>query len=226
MTLGPFVAEYLGKPNVGTNQVNAGECVGLVMKYITSQGIPWFPGNAKDLYANASPEYFDKIKGQIPQEGDIAVFNEAWGNGLGHTGIIVNASSQSFTLFEQNNPYGSPPRIGGHPASHYGTIIGYLRIKGGEVNLTPTDVSDIINFFYGRGARQNELDTYAINNPPMALIKQIMQDSPVTKLKAQVAELERSRDQDLYPEIERLRASKADPDAIALKDLIKKVVKE
>lgn len=225
--MSPFVAEYLGVPNVGTNQVNAGECVGLVMRYVLSKGIPWFPGNAKDLYANASTKYFDKIpKGQVPREGDIAVFDKTWGNGLGHTGIIVTALPQSFTLFEQNNPYGSPPRIGRHPASHYDTIIGYLGLKGESVDrLSPSDVSLIIRAFYDRDARQDELDTYAVNNPPMAIIKEVIA-GPLAELKAQKAELERSRDKDLYPEIERLRASKADPDAIALKELIKKLVKE
>lgn len=46
------------------------------------------------------------------------------------------------------------------------------------------------------------------------------------KRTADADELERERDKVLYPEVERLRASVADPDAIALKELIKKIVKE
>ena len=79
-----FIAKYAGVPNIGTNRVNAGECVGLVMKYITDKGLPCFPGDAKDLLNTAPDEYFIKIlksSGELPQEGDIAVFNKQWGGG-------------------------------------------------------------------------------------------------------------------------------------------------
>lgn len=98
---------------------------------------------------------------------------------------------------------------------------------GGAMNPKPEEVSYVFDKVFGRPARQDELNTYITHGWP-TLVKAVLEsnESLIRKHKAVIDELERSRDKDLHPEIERLRASKADPDAIALKELIKKIVKE
>lgn len=131
-TLEQFINENKGKPNVGTTPGNTGECVGLIMKFAMENGCPQFWGNAKDLYANAPIEYFEKIPNSpnaYPVSGDILIYDYTWGGGFGHTGIIVSSDpkSDSYTIFEQNLPFGATPRI--ETRNNWSGVIGWIRIK-------------------------------------------------------------------------------------------------
>jgi hypothetical protein len=163
MNLASLATQLATEVRVGTNSVNFGECVGLVMKYITSLGLPWFPGNAKDLLNNAPPESFQVVQNdednlsQLPQPGDVVVFSKVWGNGFGHTGICMSATPLSFTLLEQNNPVGSAPHLVTHPASHYDTVLGWLRpITKGDVPMPNED--DVVMVLADRGVAASDAE--------------------------------------------------------------------
>lgn len=106
-------------------------------------GVSWVNsigyGNAKDIYANASTTYFDKIpytKGFIPQQGDIGVFDatpapgytNTFNNPYGHTGVIDSANTTSYAMVQQESGTGTPPRLATWLWS-YRPPIGFLRPK-------------------------------------------------------------------------------------------------
>lgn len=137
MTLQAFIDKYTGVAGVGNTRENTGECVGLVMVWTASKGLPHTWGHAKDLLANADRNAFQVIANSEtnhPQPGDVLCWNGRWGGGYGHTGIVVSADASTFTLFEQNNPTGSRPRLVKH--ANYSNVQGWMRPinnQGGEV---------------------------------------------------------------------------------------------
>lgn len=125
--LNKFISDYTGKPNVGTNSENTGECTGLVFTFLTTVlHAPFFYGNAKDLYDNAPAIYqkFVNTPDAIPQEGDIMVWNKNMGSGFGHTAIVTSANINTFTVFEQNTNI-KTPHTNTYP--NYTNVIGWLR---------------------------------------------------------------------------------------------------
>ncbi|OAE01849.1 CHAP domain-containing protein [Arthrobacter sp. OY3WO11] len=130
MNLDAFIAKYTGVPKVGNTPENTGECVGLSMVWTASQKLPHTWGHAKDLLANADRKAFDVIANSptnYPQPGDVLCMDRRWGGGYGHTGVVVRADVNTYTLFEQNNPKGSAPRVVAHP-NYYG-VQGWMRSK-------------------------------------------------------------------------------------------------
>lgn len=165
--LDSFITTYAVPQRVGTNEANFGQCVGLVMKYFTDLGLPWFPGNAKDLLQTAPQAFYDVIINntsnttQLPAKGDVVVFSSVWGNGYGHTGICVAASPTSFTLFEQNNPIAATPHMVNHPQSHYATVLGWIRPRAilKDMTIQNRDEGKALYFLvYGRIATDAEAD--------------------------------------------------------------------
>lgn len=132
MTYQEYKSKYLGV-KCGNTPQNMGECVGLVSLWMDNLNIPHEWGNAKDLLANANTQFVDVIYNdpknlnQYPTQGDIMVFNATWGNGMGHTGIVDEATGKDFILFEQNNPAGNPPELIGHKS--YSGVLGWLHPK-------------------------------------------------------------------------------------------------
>lgn len=60
-------------------------------------------GNAKDIYANWSTKYLDKIpRGNAPKLGDIVVMNGNIGGGYGHTGVVVGIDGGNITIYQQD----------------------------------------------------------------------------------------------------------------------------
>lgn len=117
MTLQEFINKYTGQGNVGNTPQNMGQCVGLVSLWMDNLGVAHEYGNAKDLLTNADTNKFTityndfNDVNQFPAQGDIMVWDNSWGNGFGHTAVIVAADGTSFRCFEQNditnsNPYG------------------------------------------------------------------------------------------------------------------------
>lgn len=143
MKLQAFIDKYAGQANVGDTPENTGECVGLIEVWLNEQGHPanvW--GNAKDLLANAGPEFvvISNTADNYPLPGDILCFNGRWGGGFGHTGVVTSANVDNFTLFEQNNPTGSAPHLVDHP--NYSNVQGWMRLKnnqGGEEVIQDLD---------------------------------------------------------------------------------------
>lgn len=130
MTLEEFVTKYSGK------KVGSGQCGDLVRAYWTEVDEttpPSYP-NSKDYWFNDVPGY-DKIKGELPQDGDIAIYD---GHGVyteGHSAIAVNGSQ----VFEQNaDPDGSPAHIFNRANTY---LLGYLRKQGGGRMYTDDDIN-------------------------------------------------------------------------------------
>lgn len=128
MTLSGFIAKYTNQAAVGDTDANKGECVGLVEVWTDNLGLPHDWGNAKDLLANAPRDAYQVILNnpkdlnQFPLSGDVLCLN--WGL-YGHTGVVISADGNTYTLFEQNNPLGSTPHIVHH--LNYNGVIGWMR---------------------------------------------------------------------------------------------------
>lgn len=124
--LAPFIAEYLGKANTGDTPQNAGQCVGLVEKWLDANAKPHIWGNAADLLANADPKMYKRVTNiptNCPPPGAVVCWNGSWGDGAGHTAIVVAANVMFLAVFEQNDPTGSPPVVATHS---YAGVQGWL----------------------------------------------------------------------------------------------------
>jgi len=102
------------------------------MLWTENLGLAHTWGNAKDIYSNAKTTDFIKIQNSpnaYPVAGDIICWNGRTGGGYGHIAIVTesNADEDSFTVFEQNNPAGSPPKITKY--TKWTNVIGWLRPK-------------------------------------------------------------------------------------------------
>lgn len=109
--------KYLGKSNIGTNQYDTGECVGLYNKVVQDVTGILYPiqgaQGAKDLITakNTRPDLFQQIKNnpndpnQLPQVNDWVVWGSTWGGGWGHVACVVSSDANSFTSIEQNFVY-------------------------------------------------------------------------------------------------------------------------
>lgn len=134
MTLVEFIKQYYDVPNTGDTPQNQGQCVGLVEQWIDSLSLPHVWGNAKDLLANADPNSYDVIYNTpdgIPSFGDIFVFGSNYGGGVGHTGIVVAASANIVSLFEQNDGInGGTPQFKTYTYGSTNDALGWLHPKG------------------------------------------------------------------------------------------------
>lgn len=139
-TLTQFVSDLNGKGNIGNTPENKGQCVGLAFAWILNLGQSHFYGHAKDLFTNAPVSEYTKIKNTpdaYPEAGDIIVWNNTMGGGYGHIAIVIGSDKvgDSFTVFEQNNPTGSPCRV--YTYKNWNGVIGWLR-----PNKLPADTTD------------------------------------------------------------------------------------
>jgi len=124
--LAAFISNYLGKANTGDTPENAGQCVGLVEKWLDANGKPHIWGNAAELLANANPKVYKRttnIPTNHPPPGAVVCWNSSWGGGAGHTAIVVASNVMGLVVFEQNDPTGSPPVVATHS---YNGVQGWL----------------------------------------------------------------------------------------------------
>jgi hypothetical protein len=146
-----FIAKHTGVKNVGDTDQNRGECVGLSEVWLDTVAYPHIWGNAIDLLNNADPAFYTvtiNTPFNFPKAGDIIVFGQPYGPYQdsktnttfydGHTGIVVDADVNSVTVFEQNNPVGSAPRIVKHT---YGSVKGWISLKEGANKAVPASVA-------------------------------------------------------------------------------------
>ncbi len=131
MNLDNFITAYNGKKGVGNTTANKGECVGLVMVWLVDtlkQPHVW--GHAMDLLKNADRTAYDVILNTpdaVPQKGDVIVWRKGFNGTFGHTAIATGTgTTNSFEVFEQNNPLGAGCRL--HTYS-YSFVDGWLRPK-------------------------------------------------------------------------------------------------
>ncbi len=62
-------------------------CVDLILGYYTFLGASWSSGDAKNYATNTLPEGWTRIKGAVPQKGDILVYSGNEKNPAGHVAI-------------------------------------------------------------------------------------------------------------------------------------------
>src|ERR1044072_6342546 len=66
------------------------------------------PGDAKDVFDNSSPDFFEKIRNdpndpnQTPVRGDLMCWNANMGGGAGHIAFVEGAGPNGFDVIEQN----------------------------------------------------------------------------------------------------------------------------
>jgi len=131
MKLNDFIKKYTGV-KCGNTDANFGQCVGLAMLFTESLGIGHTWGDAHSIYSNAKTADFIKIPNSpnaYPVAGDLMCWDSSMGGGYGHIAIVTesNADEDSFTVFEQNSPLGSPPKITKY--TKWNGVIGWLRPK-------------------------------------------------------------------------------------------------
>lgn len=131
-----FFNTYNGLSNQGDTPQNMGQCTGLANLWADETlNLPHIWGHGKDMYANADPNYYDKIANTVdnyPSVGDIVCWNGNVGGGFGHVGVATgNGNANSFQSFDQNWSIAFKCQLEDHNYNH---VIGWLRPKGfGEV---------------------------------------------------------------------------------------------
>lgn len=133
MTYDEFKTKYLGK-KVDFDLSYGAQCVDLYREYCKSLGFNQSPPvqGAADIWTSYLQKSFERIPNTplgIPKKGDIVIFGRTFGQ-YGHVGIVDSASLWSLTALEQNNPLGSPVRLGKH---YYKHVLGWLRPKQAPV---------------------------------------------------------------------------------------------
>ena len=131
LTLKEFIKKYTGVL-CGTTKENHGQCTGVIHLWRENLGLKVFWGHARDLYKNAPTSDWTKIPNSpkvYPVAGDVMCWDATTGGGWGHVAVVTesNADEDSFTVFEQNNPFGSPPKITKY--KKWNGVIGWLRPK-------------------------------------------------------------------------------------------------
>lgn len=119
------------------------QCVDLVNNYANQlfPGKPWWTtvgatDYARDMYANASPQYFDKLPADAtPQPGDIICIGGVPGvsdlRQYGHVAIVESVDGAGVHVMQQdgNNSATGVAYEGAIPASQMAVLDGYLRAK-------------------------------------------------------------------------------------------------
>lgn len=143
VSLQQFVAATTNKP-IDEDGAYGAQCWDLVFKYVKEViGCPRLPtrpggkGGAKDVYnffLPPLPQFFDRVandpknSNQVPKVGDIVVWGETFGGGLGHIAIVIDApaGSPNLVVFGQNAPFGSLPH---QITMNYRGMLGWLTPK-------------------------------------------------------------------------------------------------
>lgn len=95
------------------------------------------PGNGKDVFNNANPEYFTKIANnpndpnQIPQYGDIINWGASKAVPEGHVAVVKSATTKNVTVVEQDGYVQTAARLATHPYQlpNGAMVVGWLRPK-------------------------------------------------------------------------------------------------
>lgn len=209
MTLLEFILKYYDQKNVGDTLENTGQCVGLIETWTDLLGLVHTWGNAKDLLVNADTGVFDVVQNtptNIPLPGDIFVFGKNYGGGLGHTGIVVAASVNIVSLFEQNDPKGATPRLKTYIYGGPNDALGWLHPK----NFNAIDSSVIDSLKKERDAQKELYLSEVKKNNELATTNETNQKT-IIDLKSEISKI--SQEDKDYAE-EALKAEHATQDVI------------
>ena len=143
MTLNEFIDKYLGK-KVDYDGYYGGQCVDLYRQYVEDVlGFPQSPGvgGASEIWGSASGKYYDFIVNglyDVPERGDIVVWDRGVGGGFGHVAIYLFGDVNSFTSLDQNWPTLDKVTKTKH---NYTNVIGWLHPKE---NMPDDDFGDMV----------------------------------------------------------------------------------
>lgn len=154
MNVDQFVAKYNGV-HIDEDGYYGAQCWDVVARYAREVvGCPSFPtgsGGAEGLYrifAQPIPQYFDRIANdpndpnQIPQKGDVLVYQASFSPPYGHTALVISANSAGTTCLEQNG--NNPGGVSYIKTRGWTGVSGWLRPKAKGSNVIP----DQDNWFY------------------------------------------------------------------------------
>ncbi len=126
LPLATFIHSALGHGNLGTNDVNKGQCTGLVALWLVQMHKPLLYADGKDMLLAADPNaYHVELNGpsNYPTPGAVVSWKANFGAGHGHTAIAVAANANQLVVFEQNDPDGAPALVATHD---YTDVLGWL----------------------------------------------------------------------------------------------------
>lgn len=145
------------------DRVEGNQCVDVIKSWaqVCFPATPWSVslgyGNAKDVFVNSNPAYWEQIANnhsdpnQLPQQGDVAVFGPSPQGGytaiavnpFGHVGVVESANSDGLVLVQQDgfNPEGKT-FLRFRPWK-YSECIGWLHPKTNLDDLPPTHIETV-----------------------------------------------------------------------------------
>lgn len=132
MTLNQFIGKYSGK-KIDFDGAYQGQCVDLYRQYVKEVlNLAQSPGvkGASEIFATASVQLYDKILNtptEIPQKGDIVIWNSKAGGGFGHVAVFIEGDTNRFKSFDQNWRALNVCEITEH---NYTNVQGWLHPKG------------------------------------------------------------------------------------------------
>lgn len=91
-----WVKAQVGK-SIDADGVYGAQCIDLILAYYDFLGVPRSLGNGADYVNNTLPAGWSRIKGAVPQAGDILVYTGG-PEGYGHTGIFES----KYSTYHQN----------------------------------------------------------------------------------------------------------------------------
>lgn len=140
-----FIAQYQGQCLTYPGFSPCCQCTDLAAEWSANLGLPIFSGNAATYSSErkAPWSWVANTPTGVPSPGDLVVFHECSGEGVGsdgHVAIFVSGDVNSFTSFDQNWPDVGGPCSGGgsacHEVSHdYSCVVGW---QHQTVLTTPT----------------------------------------------------------------------------------------
>lgn len=136
-------------------------------------------GDAKDLFGAANPDFFEKLTGITPTQGDMVVFGATPTNPYGHIAVVISADASHMQVIEQNgfNPSG----VAYVATRPYNNIIGYLRPKG-EQNMSTPLAPNLVDDLYGAytGHQPTETDHANWDGKPVEELMAALASTPDT----------------------------------------------
>jgi GH25 family lysozyme M1 (1,4-beta-N-acetylmuramidase) len=151
MQLQDYINQWNGKEAKSRNGI-LGQCVSLSSLWAEDNGWHELDGpTAASIYRNfRHPDYqvIDNTPDGVPAPGDIIFWDETWGGGAGHTGVIVSADKNTFQVFEQNDGDNGLAHVAQHSYDH---ILGWFHPVANSATTVDTPGADNEGVVNGAG---------------------------------------------------------------------------
>lgn len=142
-----WVWTQLGRTDMDYDHDNGQQCVDLIMYYYNYLGVAHVSGNGKDYATNPLPDGWKRIKGGIPQKGDILVYEGTTSNPPGHVAIYAGDNTIYHGRFNgigevqvtTTTPYN------GFPAPYWGIVRPDWSSSSGSSTSNPVENSYIFS---------------------------------------------------------------------------------